>query len=98
MILKAHVQGAAFYDVGDEIWQLSLADAINTEAETIASYAEADLLKSPDPGRRPWQPTLPFGRHRVRPASVSISYSLCTQFVMEGICDDRFALQRTAPA
>jgi hypothetical protein len=48
MILKVHLDGAAFLDVGDEIWQESLADAIHGEAETIASYAGSDLLQSLD--------------------------------------------------
>jgi len=52
MILKVHVDGAASYDVGDEIWQESLADAIHAEAETIASYAGSDLLQSPDQAQR----------------------------------------------
>ena len=52
MILKVHLQGAASYDIGDEIWQQSLADAINTEAETIAGYAGSDLLASPDQAHR----------------------------------------------
>ena len=49
MILKVHVQGAASYDVGDEIWHASLADAIAAEAETIAVHAKATALASPDP-------------------------------------------------
>ena len=49
MILKVHVQGAASYDVGDEIWHASLADAIAAEAETIAVYADPASLASPDP-------------------------------------------------
>jgi hypothetical protein len=28
MILTVHIQGAPSYDIGDEIWQQSLADAI----------------------------------------------------------------------
>ena len=52
MILTVHVQRAACYDVGDEIWQVSLADAINAEAEMIAGYAGADLLQSPDQTHR----------------------------------------------
>ena len=47
MILKVHLQGARCYDVGDEIWQQSLAAAIAAEAETIADYATADLCQSP---------------------------------------------------
>ena len=52
MILKVHLQGAASYDVGDEIWQESLADAIHAEAETIAGHAGAELLESPDQAHR----------------------------------------------
>jgi hypothetical protein len=52
MILKVHLQGAPSYDVGDEIWQESLANAIHAEAETIAGYAGSDLLESPDQAHR----------------------------------------------
>jgi hypothetical protein len=52
MILKVHLDGAVSYDVGDEIWQESLADAIHTEAEMIASYAGSDLLQSWDQAHR----------------------------------------------
>lgn len=52
MILKVHVQGAACYDVGEEIWQESLAAAISAEAETIAGYAGSELLESPDQAHR----------------------------------------------
>jgi hypothetical protein len=52
MILQVHLDGAASYDVGDEIWQVSLADAIHAEAETIASYARCDLLRSSDRAQR----------------------------------------------
>jgi hypothetical protein len=45
MILKVHLQGAPHYEVGDEIWQQPLADAIAAEAETIADYAIADLIQ-----------------------------------------------------
>jgi hypothetical protein len=48
MILKVHLQGAASYDLGDQIWQESLADAIHAEAETVAGYAGSDLLESSD--------------------------------------------------
>ena len=54
MVLKVHVPGATPYEVEDEIWQESLADAIRAEAESIAADASADLLESPDqptPGR-----------------------------------------------
>lgn len=52
MILKVHLQGAPSYDVGDEIWQMGLADAITADAEMIAGYAEADLLQPPDHAHR----------------------------------------------
>jgi hypothetical protein len=52
MILRVHVPGASDYEIGDEIWQESIADAIAAEAEMIAGYAGADLLESPDPGHR----------------------------------------------
>jgi hypothetical protein len=48
MILKVHLQGARSYDVGDEIWHESLADAIAAEAETIAACAGNELLDLPD--------------------------------------------------
>ena len=31
MILKVHLEGAAYYDVGDEIWQVALSDPIRAE-------------------------------------------------------------------
>lgn len=52
MILRVHVQGAQHYDVGDEIWRQSLAEAITAEADTIAGYAGSDLLESPDQQHR----------------------------------------------
>ena len=52
MILNVHLDGSTSYDVGDEIWQESVADAIHTEAETIASYAGSDLLQSSDQAQR----------------------------------------------
>lgn len=52
MILKAHVPGAPWHEIGDEIWQESLTDAIRAEAEIIAADAGADLLESPDQPHR----------------------------------------------
>ena len=46
MILKAHLKGAASHDVGDEIWQVALSDAIQVEAECIVYSAGSDLLES----------------------------------------------------
>ena len=52
MILAVHLQGAPSYDIGDEIWQASLADAVRAEAEIIAGYAGPELLPSPDQAHR----------------------------------------------
>jgi hypothetical protein len=52
MILKIHVDGAHPYEIGDEIWHESLADAIFAEAEIIADYAGSDLPESPDQAHR----------------------------------------------
>jgi hypothetical protein len=46
MILKVHLQGVASCDVGDEIWQVALSDAILAEAESIVYSAGSDLLES----------------------------------------------------
>lgn len=50
MILKVHLDGAGSYDVGDEIWQVALGDAIQAEADSIVYAAGADLLE-PGPNR-----------------------------------------------
>jgi hypothetical protein len=52
MILTVHIQGAPSYDIGDEIWQEPLADAIRSEADTIADHAGPELLPSPDQAHR----------------------------------------------
>jgi hypothetical protein len=52
MVLNIHLPGATSYEIGDEIWQESLADALRAEAEIIAAYAGADLLESPDQAHR----------------------------------------------
>jgi hypothetical protein len=46
MILKAHLDGAGSYDIGDEIWQVALGDAIQAEADSIVYASGADLLES----------------------------------------------------
>lgn len=43
--LHVHVPGAGSYELGDEILQQSLAEAIEAEARTIADYAGAELLE-----------------------------------------------------
>lgn len=52
MILRVHIHGAPEYEIGNEIWQQSLAEAIAAEAEMIAGYAEPALRDSPDHARR----------------------------------------------
>jgi hypothetical protein len=47
LILQVHVPGAEPYELGDEIWQQSLPDAIRAEAEIIADYAGTHLLHLP---------------------------------------------------
>jgi len=43
--VHVHVPGAEPYEIGEEIWQQSLAEAIASEAQTIAEDAGADLLE-----------------------------------------------------
>ena len=45
LFLHVLVPGAEPYEIGDEIWQQSLAEAIAAEAQTIADDAGADLLE-----------------------------------------------------
>jgi hypothetical protein len=47
LTLHVHLDGAPSYEVGDEIWQVGLADAIGDEADAIAGSAGAELLQSP---------------------------------------------------
>jgi hypothetical protein len=46
MILETDIDGVASYDVGAEIWQVTLSDAIQAEAECIVYSAGSDLLES----------------------------------------------------
>lgn len=48
-----HLAGAEPYELGDEIWQQSLPDAIRAEAEIIADYAGPNLLRLPGLADRP---------------------------------------------
>ena len=52
MILRVHVESAQDNEIGDEIWQEPLAEAIAGEAQTIAGYAGSDLRESPDQAHR----------------------------------------------
>ena len=52
LILQAHLAGADPYQLGDELWQQSLPDAIRTEAEIVADHAGSDLLPMPSPAGR----------------------------------------------
>jgi hypothetical protein len=47
MILKVHVDGATCHEIGDEIWQETLEDAIRSEAELIAQSAADAMLDTP---------------------------------------------------
>lgn len=53
LTLHVHVPGAEPYELGDEIWQQPLPDAIRAEAEIIADYAGPDLLCMPSQATRP---------------------------------------------
>ena len=52
LILHVHLAGAEPYQLGDEIWQESLNDAIRAEAEIVAEHAGLDLLPMPSPAAR----------------------------------------------
>ncbi len=52
LILQVHLPGAEPYEIGDEIWQQPLADAIRAEAEVIAEHAGRDLLPIPSQATR----------------------------------------------
>ena len=52
LILQVHLAGADPYQLGDEIWQQSLCDAIRVEAEIVADHAGSDLLPSRGPAAR----------------------------------------------
>ena len=43
--LHVHTPGGGSYEIGDEIWQSSLEEAIEAEARMIADYASPDLLE-----------------------------------------------------
>jgi hypothetical protein len=47
LTLRVLVRDAPSYAIGDEIWQVGHADAIATEADTIANLAGAELLEQP---------------------------------------------------
>ena len=46
LILHVHVPGAEPYAIGDELWEQSLSEAIQSQAEIIAQDAGAELLES----------------------------------------------------
>jgi hypothetical protein len=52
LILQVHLSGAEPYELGDEIWQQSLPDAIRAEAEIVAYHARSDLLGLPNQAGR----------------------------------------------
>ena len=52
LILRVHVPGAEPYEIGDEIWQQTLQEAIAAEGQIVADDARSDLLESPDAEQR----------------------------------------------
>jgi len=64
MILKANIDGVASYDVGDEIWQVALSDAIQAEAE----YADRREIRRAGRRGSPTvrRPSGRFARHAPR--------------------------------
>jgi hypothetical protein len=52
LILQVHLSGAEPYELGDEIWQQPLPDAIRAEAEIVADHAGPDLLGLPNQAGR----------------------------------------------
>ena len=48
-ILRVNLPGVAPYEIGPEIWQVSIADAIGDGADAIAYAATAELLDEPTP-------------------------------------------------
>lgn len=52
MMLKIHLHGAEPYQIGPEIRQQPLTEAIQAEAETMADCAGSHLLESPDQQHR----------------------------------------------
>ena len=51
MILNVHIPGAPDHEIGDDIWQEPLADAIRFEAENVASTPRTRTY-SPPPTKR----------------------------------------------
>jgi hypothetical protein len=45
--LRVDLSGAPTYEIGDEIWQVGLADAIGDEADRITYAAGTELLEAP---------------------------------------------------
>ena len=52
LVLHVHLAGAEPYQLGDELWQQSLRDAIRAEAEIVADHAGPDLIPTPSPAAR----------------------------------------------
>jgi hypothetical protein len=47
MILEVHIPGAPSYDIGEEIWQQSLDEAIADEAQRSPTTQEPTSLNPP---------------------------------------------------
>ncbi|MGH2870603.1 MAG: hypothetical protein ACRDNK_23925 [Solirubrobacteraceae bacterium] len=52
LILSVHIPGVEPYPIGDEIWQQSLTEAIEAEADTISALASSELLRDPSDASR----------------------------------------------
>ena len=52
LILQVHIPGIEPYEIGGEIWQQSIAEAIEAEADAIAMAAGAELLPDPSEASR----------------------------------------------
>jgi hypothetical protein len=52
LILQVLIPGIESYEIGDEIWQQSLAEVIEAEADAIAMAAGAELLPDPSEASR----------------------------------------------
>jgi hypothetical protein len=54
MILKVDVAGASWHDIGEELWQESLTEALRAEAQVIAQEIAFALPDAHAPKRQAW--------------------------------------------
>jgi hypothetical protein len=48
MLVRVHAPGCPAYEIGDEIWQWALGDAIVDQAQIVADDTGADVLERPE--------------------------------------------------